>query len=45
MEAVETYSNSVTRIDVETADGVLDCYTFSPEGLPRHSREAAAAGA
>ena len=45
MEPVETYSNSVTRIDVETADGVLDCYTFSPEGLPRHSREAAAAGA
>jgi carboxymethylenebutenolidase len=42
MEPVETYSNSVTRIDVETADGVLDCYTFSPEGLPRHSREAAA---
>src|SRR4030095_1376988 len=45
MEPVETYSNSVTRIDVETADGVLDCYTFSPDGLPRASREEAAAGA
>ena len=29
---METYSNSVTRIDVETADGLLDCYTFTPEG-------------
>ena len=28
----ETYSISVTRIEVETADGRMDCYTFAPEG-------------
>src|SRR4029078_3649108 len=32
MEATETYCNSVTRIDVDTADGCMDCYAFSPEG-------------
>lgn len=28
----ETYFISVTRIDVETADGRMDCYTFTPDG-------------
>src|SRR6185295_18683682 len=32
MLSARTYFISVTRIDVETADGRMDCYTFSPEG-------------
>ena len=32
MERLETYCISVTRIDVDSADGRMDCYTFSPEG-------------
>ena len=31
MRPTETYSNSVTRLDVETADGLLDCYIFTPD--------------
>src|SRR6187549_3707587 len=42
MAWVETYCISVTRIDVETADGRMDCYGFTPEGLPGQSRGAAA---
>jgi carboxymethylenebutenolidase len=33
MLSAGTYFISVTRIDVETADGRIDCYAFSPEGL------------
>jgi len=32
MARPETYWISVTRIDVETAEGRMDCYTFAPEG-------------
>ena len=32
MASVSPYCISVTRIDVDTADGRMDCYTFSPEG-------------
>ena len=34
---METYCISVTRIDVETADGLLDCYTYTPESLRRQA--------
>ena len=40
MAWLETYCISVTRIDVETADGRMDCYGFTPEGLPGQSRGA-----
>ena len=42
MAWVETYCISVTRIDVETGDGRMDCYGFTPEGLPGQSRGATA---
>ena len=32
MASAGTYCISVTRIDVDTADGRMDCYTFSPDG-------------
>ena len=31
MAADPTYWNSVTRIDVDTDDGRMDCYVFTPE--------------
>ena len=34
----------MTRIDVDTADGRMDCYTFSPESVPGQSGAAAEAG-
>jgi len=37
MVPTEAYCYSVTRIDVETSDGLLDCYTFTPESLPGQS--------
>ena len=37
MAAHSTYCISVTRIDVGTEDGRMDCYLFTPEGLPDSS--------
>jgi carboxymethylenebutenolidase len=34
----------VTRIDIDTADGRMDCYVFIPESLPDRSGKAADAG-
>ena len=40
MAAHSTYCISVTRIDVGTEDGRMDCYLFTPEGLPDSSAAA-----
>lgn len=34
----------MTRIDVDTEDGRMDCHVVTPEGLPGHGREAAEGG-
>lgn len=34
MPADSPYCISVTRIDVDTADGRMDCHVFTPEGTP-----------
>ncbi len=43
MAADSPYCISVTRIDVDTVDGRMDCHVFTPEGLPRRSAEGAEA--